>query len=200
MEYIEKYLSQLKEISDDIDRETLNKLILRLLDLKKVNGRVFFIGVGGSAANCSHAVNDFRKIAEIDSYTPLDNIAEVTARTNDEGFETIFVEWLKRSRANKNDMLFVLSVGGGNVENNVSVNIIKAIDYCKKNNTTIAGIVGRDGGFVKKNSDLTILIPTKSDDTITPHAESWQSIIWHLIVSDPRIMSYSNKWESIDSK
>ena len=150
MEYIEKYLSQLKEISDDIDRETLNKLILRLLDLKKVNGRIFFIGVGGSAANCSHAVNDFRKIAEIDSYTPLDNIAEVTARTNDEGFETIFVEWLKRSRANKNDMLFVLSVGGGNVENNVSVNIIKAIEYCKKNNTTIAGIVGRDGGFVKK--------------------------------------------------
>ena len=145
MEYIEKYLSQLKEISDDIDRETLNKLILRLLDLKKVNGRIFFIGVGGSAANCSHAVNDFRKIAEIDSYTPLDNIAEVTARTNDEGFETIFVEWLKRSRANKNDMLFVLSVGGGNVENNVSVNIIKAIEYCKKNNTTIAGIVGRDG-------------------------------------------------------
>ena len=200
MEYIEKYLSQLKEISDDINRETLNKLILRLLDLKKVNGRIFFIGVGGSAANCSHAVNDFRKIAEIDSYTPLDNIAEVTARTNDEGFETIFVEWLKRSRANKNDMLFVLSVGGGNVENNVSVNIIKAIEYCKKNNTTIAGIVGRDGGFVKKNSDLTILIPTKSDDTITPLAESWQSIIWHLIVSDPRIMSYSNKWESIDSK
>ena len=131
MEYIEKYLSQIKEISDDINRETLNKLILRLLDLKKVNGRVFFIGVGGSAANCSHAVNDFRKIAEIDSYTPLDNIAEVTARTNDEGFETIFVEWLKRSRANKNDMLFVLSVGGGNVENNVSVNIIKAIEYCK---------------------------------------------------------------------
>ncbi len=198
MEYIKKYLNQLKEISDEIDKDLLNRLILKLLDLKKNNGRLFFIGVGGSAANCSHAVNDFRKIAEIDAYTPLDNIAEVTARTNDEGFDTIFVEWLKRSKINNKDMLFVLSVGGGNQENNVSVNIIKAIDFCKTQKTTIAGIIGRDGGYVKKNSDLTILIPTKSSDTITPHAESWQSILWHLIVSDPRILSYSNKWESID--
>ena len=200
MEYIQKYLSQLKEISDEIDKDLLNQLILKLLDLKKNNGRLFFIGVGGSAANCSHAVNDFRKIAEIDAYTPLDNIAEVTARTNDEGFDTIFVEWLKRSKINDKDMLFVLSVGGGNQENNVSVNIIKAIDYCKTRKTTIAGIIGRDGGYVKKNSDLTIVIPTKSNDTITPHAESWQSILWHLIVSDPRILSYSNKWESIDTR
>jgi len=200
MEYIQKYLSQLKEISDEIDKDLLNQLILKLLDLKKNNGRLFFIGVGGSAANCSHAVNDFRKIAEIDAYTPLDNIAEVTARTNDEGFDTIFVEWLKRSKINDKDMLFVLSVGGGNQENNVSVNIIKAIDYCKTQKTTIAGIIGRDGGYVKKNSDLTIVIPTKSNDTITPHAESWQSILWHLIVSDPRILSYSNKWESIDTR
>ena len=200
MEYIKKYLNQLKEISDEIDKDLLNRLILKLLDLKKNNGRLFFIGVGGSAANCSHAVNDFRKIAEIDAYTPLDNIAEVTARTNDEGFDTIFVEWLKRSKINNKDMLFVLSVGGGNQENNVSVNIIKAIDFCKTQKTTIAGIIGRDGGYVKKNSDLTILIPTKSSDTITPHAESWQSILWHLIVSDPRILSYSNKWESIDTR
>ena len=200
MEYINKYFSQLKEITDDINKDILNQLILKLVDLKKINGRIFFIGVGGSAANCSHAVNDFRKIAEIDAYTPLDNIAEVTARTNDEGFDTIFVEWLKRSRINDKDMLFVLSVGGGNQENNVSVNIIKAIDFCKAKKTTIAGIVGRDGGYVKKNSDLTIVIPTKSKDTITPHAESWQSILWHLIVSDPRILSYSNKWESIDSR
>ena len=200
MEYINKYFSQLKEITDDINKDILNQLILKLVDLKKNNGRIFFIGVGGSAANCSHAVNDFRKIAEIDAYTPLDNIAEVTARTNDEGFDTIFVEWLKRSKINDKDMLFVLSVGGGNQENNVSVNIIKAIDYCKDQKTTIAGIVGRDGGYVKKNSDLTIVIPTKSKDTITPHAESWQSILWHLIVSDPRILSYSNKWESIDTR
>ena len=200
MKYINKYLNQVKEISDEIDKVILNKIILNLIELKKNNGRLFFIGVGGSAANCSHAVNDFRKIAEIESYTPLDNIAELTARTNDEGFDTIFVEWLKRSHVNKNDMLFVLSVGGGNLENNVSVNIIKAVDHCKSQGTTIVGIIGRDGGYVKKHSDLTIIIPTRTSDTITPHAESWQAILWHLIVSDPRIISYSNKWESIDNK
>jgi len=198
MNYIEKYLNQVEKISKIIDRNQINTVIDKILNLKKNNGRIFFIGVGGSAANCSHAVNDFRKIAEIDSYTPLDNIAEITARTNDEGWETVFESWLKTSKLEKKDMLFVLSVGGGNKDKNISVNIIKAIDYAKNIGCEIVGIIGRDGGYTKIKSNHCILIPTQSKDTVTPLAESWQSIIWHLIVTDPRILTFSNKWESLE--
>ena len=197
MEYIKKYLSQVKKITDEIDIEQIDKIIQILINIKENNKRVFFLGVGGSAANCSHAVNDFRKIAEIESYTPMDNIAEITARTNDEGWETVFESWLKRSNLNKDDLIFIFSVGGGDKENNISVNLINAIDYAKKIGTRIVGIIGRDGGYTKSNSNSCVIIPTQSNDTITPHAESWQAIIWHLIVTDPRILAYSNKWESL---
>lgn len=196
--YVERYLEEVSIISKTIDKNKINKVINRLVKLRKENGRIFFIGVGGSASNCSHAVNDFRKIAQIESYTPVDNVAELTARTNDEGWDTVFSAWLERSRVNKKDLLFVLSVGGGNIKKNVSVNLIHAINYAIKKKCDVAGIIGRDGGYVHKKSNLCILIPTQSNDTITPLAESWQSVVWHLIVSDPRIIKYSNKWEFLD--
>ncbi len=196
--YVERYLEEVSIISKTIDKNKINKVINRLVKLRKENGRIFFIGVGGSASNCSHAVNDFRKIAQIESYTPVDNVAELTARTNDEGWDTVFSAWLERSRVNKKDLLFVLSVGGGNIKKNVSVNLIHAINYAIKKKCDVAGIIGRDGGYVHKKSNLCILVPTQSNDTITPLAESWQSIVWHLIVSDPRIIKYSNKWEFLD--
>ena len=196
--YVERYLEEVSKISKTIDKNKINKVINRLVKLRKENGRIFFIGVGGSASNCSHAVNDFRKIAQIESYTPVDNVAELTARTNDEGWDTVFSAWLERSRVNKKDLLFVLSVGGGNIKKNVSVNLIHAINYAIKKKCDVAGIIGRDGGYVHMKSNLCILIPTQSNDTITPLAESWQSVVWHLIVSDPRIIKYSNKWEFLD--
>lgn len=196
--YVERYLEEVSKISKTIDKNKINKVINRLVKLRKENGRIFFIGVGGSASNCSHAVNDFRKIAQIESYTPVDNVAELTARTNDEGWDTVFSAWLERSRVNKKDLLFVLSVGGGNIKKNVSVNLIHAINYAIKKKCDVAGIIGRDGGYVHKKSNLCIIVPTQSNDTITPLAESWQSVVWHLIVSDPRIIKYSNKWEFLD--
>ena len=199
-DYIKRYLKEVENISKTIDQNKIEELIKRIIILKEKKGRIFFLGVGGSAANCSHAVNDFRKIAEIDSYTPMDNIAEITARTNDEGWETVFAAWLKRSKLNKDDLLFILSVGGGNKDKNISVNIINAIEYAKEKDCEVAGIIGRDGGFTASNSNLCIIIPTQSNDTITPHAESWQAVVWHLIVTDPRILSVQNKWESTDKK
>jgi D-sedoheptulose 7-phosphate isomerase len=198
--YINRYLNEVKNIAEAIDKEMIEKIIKRILVVKKKQGRIFFLGVGGSAANCSHAVNDFRKIAEIDSYTPMDNIAEITARTNDEGWETVFKAWLERSKINKDDLIFILSVGGGDKKKKVSVNLISAIDYAQKVGSDVVGIVGRDGGYTAQNSHACIIIPTQSNDTITPHAEAWQAVIWHLIVTDPRIQSYSNKWESIYKK
>ena len=198
--YIDTYLDEVQRIAKEIDREAIEKIIKRISVVKKKQGRIFFLGVGGSAANCSHAVNDFRKIAEIDSYTPMDNVAEITARTNDEGWETVFKAWLERSKINKDDLVFILSVGGGDRKNKVSVNLINAIDYAQKIGCDVVGIVGRDGGYTAQNSHTCIVIPTQSHDTITPHAEAWQAVIWHLIVTDPRIQSYSNKWESIHKK
>ena len=198
MKYIKKYLEQVSEISSNIDQNKINNMVDIICDIKKDNGRIFFIGVGGSAANCSHAVNDFRKIANIECYSPIDNVAEITARTNDEGWETIFAPWLECSKINEKDCLFVLSVGGGNKENNISVAIIKALELAVSKKSKILGVVGRDGGYTAKLANECIIIPTLSSDTITPHAESWQGVIWHLLVSHPRIMSMSNKWESID--
>ena len=197
-DYINRYLNEVKSISNEVDQILLNKIIERIVELKENKGRIFFLGVGGSAANCSHAVNDFRKIAQIEYYSPIDNVAELTARTNDEGWDTVFSAWLERSNLNQNDLIFILSVGGGNKEKKISVNIISAIEYAKKQNCDIVGIIGRDGGYVAQNSNLCLIIPTQSADTITPHAESWQAVIWHLMVTDPRILSYQNKWESFD--
>ena len=197
--YIKRYLKEVGTISQQIDQNKIDQIIKKLINLKKINGRIFFLGVGGSAANCSHAVNDFRKISNIDAYTPMDNVAEITARTNDEGWKTVFSSTLQINNLNKNDVLFIFSVGGGNKEKNISVNLIEAIDYANHVGADIIGIVGRDGGYVAKNSSCCLIIPTISLDTITPHAESWQSVIWHLIVTDPRLLTQMNKWESIGS-
>jgi len=198
--YIKRYLNEVKNISDSIDQKIIDKIIKRILIVKKKQGRIFFLGVGGSASNCSHAVNDFRKIANIEAYTPVDNVAELTARTNDEGWETVFKEWLKTSKINKKDLLFILSVGGGSEKNKISVNIVNAIKYTKKIGCDIVGITGKKSGYTQKNSYACVVIPSQSSDTLTPHAEAWQAVIWHLIVTDPRVQSFKNKWENIESK
>lgn len=199
-DYINKYLKEVEEIAKKIDQNDIEKIIQRIIRLKQDKGRIFFIGVGGSAGNCSHAVNDFRKLAQIECYSPVDNVSELTARINDEGWDTVFSSWLERSYLNKNDIIFVLSVGGGNLEKKISTNIVKAIDYCEKINCDVVGIVSRDGGYTAKKAYSCVKVPVISTDTITPHAEAWQAVIWHLIVTDPRIISYSNKWESIEKK
>jgi len=200
MNYSKRYLEEVGQIAQRIDLKQVEKAIDILCALRERGGRLFMLGVGGSAANCTHAVNDFRKLAGIETYAPVDNVAELTARTNDEGWETVFAAWLEVSRLNSKDVIFVLSVGGGNKERNVSANIVHALEYAKKQGAQIMGIVGRDGGYTAKVADACVLIPTMSDDTITPHAEAWQGVIWHLMVSDPRLMKKANKWESMDKK
>lgn len=197
MQYCQDYLNEVEKITKSICLETTDKMIRSILEIKRKNGRLFFLGVGGSAANCSHAVNDFRKIAGIESYTPTDNVSELTARTNDDGWESTFVNYLKTSRLNSNDGIFILSVGGGNKEKNVSVNLIHALDYADEKRADILGIVGRDGGYTRKISDKCIVIPTLNNNTITPHAESWQAVIWHMLVTHPKIKINDGKWESL---
>lgn len=164
------------------------------VEVKNDDGRLFILGVGGSAANASHAVNDFRKLAGIESYAPTDNVAELTARTNDEGWQTVFSGWLKVSKINEKDCLLILSVGGGDQERNVSTNLIEAIDLAKSVGARVVGIIGRDGGYTGKNSDICLIIPTLNRDSVTPHAESFQTIIWHLIVSHPKLKINATKW------
>ena len=196
MEYIKKHLSESKEIIDKIDRFVLKNMIEVLVKLKSNSGRLFILGVGGSAANASHAVNDFRKIVGIESYTPTDNVSELTARTNDDGWNSVFVNWLKGSRINRNDCVLILSVGGGNSEKNISVNLINALNYSKEVNASIIGIVGRDGGYTRKIADACIVIPVINEDAITPHTEAFQSVILHMIVSHPKLKEFDMKWES----
>lgn len=180
-DFIEQYLNDIKFLTSAISKEEILETIYLLKDLRKRNGRLFILGVGGSAANASHAVNDFRKIAKIETYAPTDNVSELTARTNDEGWDTIFVEWLKMSHLNKNDAIMVFSVGGGTAT--TSQCIVKALEYASNINANILGIVSRDGGFTKQVANSYIIIPTINSDLITPHAEEWQGIIWHLIVN-----------------
>lgn len=200
MSYIKQYLTEVKQIVDRIDIEELEKVISILQQVRETKGRLFFIGVGGSAGNCSHAVNDFRKLAGFEAYTPVDNMSELTARTNDEGWETVFSEWLKGSHLRENDAVFVFSVGGGNLEKNVSANLVKALEYAQQKKAKILGIVGRDGGFTAKVADACIIVPTVNQETITPHSEAFQGLLWHLIASDPRLKIIENKWESIQKK
>lgn len=195
--FIENYFQEAIEVINKIDREQIKKVIDVIKGLKNNNGRLFIIGVGGSAANASHAVNDFRKIAGIESYTPTDNVSELTARINDNGWESVFVDWLKISNLNENDCLFILSVGGGSIEKKVSVNLVESIKYAKKIKAKIIGIVGRDGGYTKKEADACIIIPTVNEKSITPHTEAFQAIVWHLLVSHPDVQKYEMKWESI---
>lgn len=179
--YVDRYMEETTKIVEDVPREEIEKAIEVLQELKSNGGRLFVLGVGGSAANASHAVNDFRKIGGIETYAPTDNVAELTARTNDEGWDTSFVEWLKISRVSSDDAIMVFSVGGGSEK--TSQNIVKAMRLAKENGTKIVSIVSRDGGEAKKLSDACVLIPVVSDERITPHAEGWQGIIWHLMVN-----------------
>jgi D-sedoheptulose 7-phosphate isomerase len=194
MSFSAEHLSESIEIAKLINTQTVEQIVDLLADVKSTGGRLFVLGVGGSAANASHAVNDFRKLAGIESYAPTDNVAELTARTNDEGWETVFSGWLNVSQLNSRDCLFILSVGGGNKEKNVSTNLIHAIDLAKNIGARITGIVGRDGGYTAKNSNVCLVVPTINPLTVTPHTESFQTVIWHLIVSHPKLKSNSTKW------
>jgi D-sedoheptulose 7-phosphate isomerase len=165
--------------------------------VRSKKGRLFILGVGGGAGHASHAVNDFRKICGIEAYTPTDNVSELTARVNDDGWETVFVNWLKISNLNKDDMVLVFSVGGGNLEKNVSVNILKSLEFAKQIGAQICGVVGRDGGYTAQVADACVVIPSVSSDTVTPHTESFQAVIWHILVSHPQLRKYDMKWESI---
>jgi D-sedoheptulose 7-phosphate isomerase len=164
--------------------------------VKAAGGRVFFLGVGGSAANCSHAVNDFRKIVGLECYAPTDNVAELTARTNDEGWESVFAEWLKVSKLSARDAVFILSVGGGDVERNISANLVRAIQLAREVGAKVTGVVGRDGGFTARAADACIIVPTVNSATITPHTEAFQALIWHLLVSHPLLKQNPTKWEA----
>ena len=198
MEYARRYFEEVQSIARKIDLNLIEKMVQIISKVKEQKGRLFFIGVGGSAANCTHAVNDFRKIGGIECYTPNDNVAELTARTNDEGWDTVYAPWLECSQLSNKDAIFVFSVGGGSKENNVSVNLIHALNLAKNVGASILGVTGRDGGYTGQVADACLVIPSQSPDTITPHAEAWQAVVWHMLVTEPRIMAMSNKWESID--
>ncbi len=195
-DYINNYFKDCIEIINRIDREQITKTSAILKKIQIKQGRLFILGVGGSAGNASHAVNDFRKIAGIESYAPTDNVSELTARVNDDGWETVFVNWLKGSRLNSKDGILVFSVGGGNAEKNVSVNLVKALQYAKDVGASIMGIVGRDGGYTAKVADACVIIPPVNNETITPQTEAFQAVIWHLLVSSPDMKKYEMKWES----
>ena len=199
MTYVKRYLDEAALIAQKIDQEQVERMIGILLAVRENGGRLFFIGVGGSAGNCSHAVNDFRKIAGFEAYSAADNVSELTARTNDEGWHTVLVEWLKGSRLRQGDCVWVFSVGGGNKEKNISANIVHALEHARQVGARVIGVIGRDGGFTGKMADACVIIPTLSSDTVTPHAESFQAVVWHMIVSDPRIMKMPNKWESVSN-
>ena len=196
MSYAKQHLDEAARVIAGLDIDVIEKMAAMLADLRARGGRLFFLGVGGSAANCSHAVNDFRKIAGIEAYTPVDNVSELTARTNDDGWETVFVNWLKGSRLAPKDMVFVFSVGGGSLEKNVSPNLVKALKYARKIGAQIIGVVGRDGGFTATVADACVIVPTVSPDRVTPHAEAFQAVVWHLLVSHPLVKAAETKWES----
>jgi D-sedoheptulose 7-phosphate isomerase len=193
-DFVASYFGQVAEVAARIDRGVVEQMSVALADLRERGGRLFFLGVGGSAGNCSHAVNDFRKLCGIESYAPVDNVSELTARTNDEGWDTVFREWLIGSRANKNDGIFVMSVGGGNLERGVSVNLVRAIELAAERGLTIFGIVGRDGGHTKRLGHHVVVVPTVDDKLVTPHTESFHAVVWHCLVSHPRLQQRATKW------
>lgn len=197
MQYVQQHLNEAIEILKAVDIHQIEKTVDLITQVKEQDGRIFFLGVGGSAGNCSHAVNDFRKIIGIEAYAPTDNVSELTARTNDEGWASVFIEWLKVSKLNAKDLIFVFSVGGGNLEKNVSPNLVLALQYAKQVGASITGIVGRDGGYTAQVADACVIIPTVNPETITPHSEAFQGVIWHLIVSHPKLKTKQTKWESL---
>ena len=192
--HILTFFSQVNLIANSIDKQEIENLAISLLKVRENEGRLFFLGVGGSAGNCSHAVNDFRKLCGIESYAPTDNVSELTARINDDGWNVALAAWLKASRLKENDAIFILSVGGGNLEKNVSVNLIKAIDYAKEKNAKVFGIVGRDGGYTKTIGDNVIVVPVVDEKLVTPHSEAFQAVVWHCLVSSPILQIQATKW------
>ena len=196
MSYARQHLQEAARIIDSLDADAIERVAAALADVKDRGGRLFFLGVGGSAGNCSHAVNDFRKLAGFEAYAPTDNVSELTARTNDEGWETVFAAWLSGSRLRREDAVFVFSVGGGSVEKNISANLVRALEYARTIGSTIVGVVGRDGGYTAQVADACVIIPTINPETITPHSEAFQAVVWHLLVSHPRLKAAPTKWES----
>jgi len=197
MNHLRNYLNQAASICQSLGIDQVEAIIEELVTIRSGNGRVFFLGIGGSAANCSHAVNDFRKIAGIEAYACTDNASELTARTNDEGWDTIFSSWLRVSRAGKGDAIFIMSVGGGDKQKNVSPNLVMAIDYALQHGVRILGIVGRDGGETQKKGHAVVLVPNPDQELVTPLTESFHSVVWHAIVTHPKIKKAPNKWESL---
>ena len=197
MSYAEQYLKEAVKIIEKIDAAQVEAMAQLVSEVRGKGGRIFFVGVGGSAGNASHAVNDFRKICGIEAYTPTDNVSELTARINDDGWDTAFVNWLKGSRLTDKDLLFVFSVGGGNLEKNVSANIVRSLQYAKEIGAKICGVVGRDGGYTARVADACLVIPVVNPETVTPHTEAFQAVIWHLLVSHPSLQKNAMKWESL---
>lgn len=197
MTFAQEHLQETKLIIDRLDPQVFDRMAELLAATRSNGGRLFFLGVGGSAGNCSHAVNDFRKIAGIELYAPTDNVSELTARTNDEGWETVFVEWLKVSQLREQDAVFVFSVGGGNLEKNVSPNLVRALQYAKQIGAKVLGVVGRDGGYTAKVGDAVCIVPMVNPDLVTPHSEAFQAVIWHLLVTHPALKLKQTKWEGV---
>ena len=197
MSYTQEHLQEAAAILQMLDVAAIEKMVELLAQLKASGGRLFFLGVGGSAGNCSHAVNDFRKLLGIECYAPTDNVSELTARINDDGWESTFVEWLKVSRLSARDAVFVLSVGGGSSEKKISVNLVAAVDHARQTGARVLGIVGRDGGHTARLADACVIVPTVNPQTVTPHTEAFQAVIWHLLVSHPRLKVCETKWESV---
>ena len=197
MNHTERYFSEAAAIAKSIDIDAVEQIVRGLADVRANGGRLFLLGVGGSAANCSHAVNDFRKLCGIETYTPVDNVSELTARTNDEGWETVFAAWLRTSKANGRDAILVFSVGGGDAANNVSANIVEGLKEAKARGLRIYGIVGRNGGYTKEVGDAVVVVPTVDPSRVTPHTEAFQAVVWHCLVSHPTLQMQETKWESI---
>ena len=196
MSYARQHLQEAARIIDSIDANAIERIAEILVKVRTAGGRLFFLGVGGSAGNCSHAVNDFRKLAGFEAYAPTDNVSELTARTNDEGWDTVFAAWLAGSRLRSEDAVFVLSVGGGSLEKNISANLVRALQYARQVGAAIVGVVGRDGGYTAKVADACVIVPTVNPETVTPHSEAFQAVVWHLLVSHPSLKVVATKWES----
>lgn len=196
MVYVTQYLEGVKQVVDRLDREAIERMAKLVVEVRERGGRLFILGVGGSAGNASHAVNDFRKIAGLEAYAPTDNASELTARINDDGWDSAFAEWLRGSRLSDRDLVLVFSVGGGNRELDISVNLVRALEYAREMGAMICGVVGRDGGFTAQVADVCVIVPTVDDGMITPLAESFQAVVWHLIVSHPQVQKQAMKWES----
>lgn len=197
MSFTKKYLEEVQEIARAIDPARVDDMVSKLVEVRKNGGRLFFLGVGGGAGNAAHAVNDFRKIAGFEAYAPTDNVSELTARVNDDSWESVFINWLKGSRLNSNDGIFVFSVGGGNAEKNISANIVRALEFGRSIGAKVFGIIGRDGGYTGKVADACIIIPTVNPETVTTHTEAFQAVVWHLLVAHPLLKTYEMKWESV---